>query len=613
VAEPSALTLGPDGSLYIADTNNNRVRRVGPDGIITTVAGTGQCPAFYSNGSDVGEGNPAIQALLCQPSALAMSSDGTLYLGTNERTGGTGAQIGAVRAVLPDGTLVPVTGRGACDVLNNEAQCAGGSAASAGFFSGLEGLSVAPDGSLTIAAPQEAGILTVAPGFPALGLGATYIPSEDGRQIFVFDDTGRQLATLDALTNGTLYTFHYDNQDLLSQIIDGSGDITTIQHDGAGNPTAIIAPGGQRTTLTVDANGYLAGISDPLGNTTQLTATANGLLTSLTTPDGALHQFSYAANGLLTTDQGPDGSSTSLARVDGTDAYTVTVTTALGTATTYVVAQLADGRTQETRLDAGGGRTVITYGLDGSQTAKYPDGSTLAIQQAPDPRWGMMAPVAATVTTTTPGGKTSTITNTRSVVLSTPGDPLSLYALTVTTSLNGAAPTTTTYSAASHTITTVTAAGRSATSTLDGLGRVVSWQPAAGVTPLTYNYDTQGRLVETQEGSQFETYSYDAANNLISTTNAAGQVWQYTYDADGNLTTLTLPGGETYRLGYDADGNQTSLTMPNGAVHTLRYTALDDPAGYIPPGSAPGFGRTYDAEQRLTTSTLPDGRLSTRG
>ena len=38
---PTGVAVGPDGSLYIADTGNHRVRKVGPDGIITTVAGTG--------------------------------------------------------------------------------------------------------------------------------------------------------------------------------------------------------------------------------------------------------------------------------------------------------------------------------------------------------------------------------------------------------------------------------------------------------------------------------------------------------------------------------------------------------------------------------------------
>ncbi|MFY0575511.1 hypothetical protein ACN28S_15110 [Cystobacter fuscus] len=36
-----AVAAGPDGSLYLADANNHRIRRVGPDGIVSTVAGNG--------------------------------------------------------------------------------------------------------------------------------------------------------------------------------------------------------------------------------------------------------------------------------------------------------------------------------------------------------------------------------------------------------------------------------------------------------------------------------------------------------------------------------------------------------------------------------------------
>jgi sugar lactone lactonase YvrE len=72
--EPTALALDQKGRLYIADQSNHRVRRLDLDtGIITTVAGTGE--AGYS-----GDGMPAHEAALSGPSGLAIGADGTLYI-----------------------------------------------------------------------------------------------------------------------------------------------------------------------------------------------------------------------------------------------------------------------------------------------------------------------------------------------------------------------------------------------------------------------------------------------------------------------------------------------------------------------------------------------------
>src|SRR5262249_52112485 len=74
--DPFGVAVGPDGSLYIADTDNNRVRRGGPDGIITTVAGNGD-RAFRGGGG----GGPANAAQLTRPIGVAVGPDGSLYIG----------------------------------------------------------------------------------------------------------------------------------------------------------------------------------------------------------------------------------------------------------------------------------------------------------------------------------------------------------------------------------------------------------------------------------------------------------------------------------------------------------------------------------------------------
>jgi uncharacterized protein (TIGR03437 family) len=70
---PSGLALDPAGNLYIADTNNKRIRKVS-NGIITTVAGNGAL-------GPAGDGGPATSAALSYPYSLAVDTTGNLYIG----------------------------------------------------------------------------------------------------------------------------------------------------------------------------------------------------------------------------------------------------------------------------------------------------------------------------------------------------------------------------------------------------------------------------------------------------------------------------------------------------------------------------------------------------
>ncbi|MDE2716129.1 MAG: hypothetical protein OXI33_03805 [Chloroflexota bacterium] len=73
IALPRDVALDADGSLYIADGANNRIRKVDPDGTISTVAGMGR--ADYS-----GDGGPAHTANLSMPYSIALDREGTLYV-----------------------------------------------------------------------------------------------------------------------------------------------------------------------------------------------------------------------------------------------------------------------------------------------------------------------------------------------------------------------------------------------------------------------------------------------------------------------------------------------------------------------------------------------------
>jgi DNA-binding beta-propeller fold protein YncE len=71
---PTDMAFGPDGTMYIADQGNNCVRRVGSDGVISTLAGTCGEPGFE------GDFGPAGEALLSWPFGVAVDADGNVLI-----------------------------------------------------------------------------------------------------------------------------------------------------------------------------------------------------------------------------------------------------------------------------------------------------------------------------------------------------------------------------------------------------------------------------------------------------------------------------------------------------------------------------------------------------
>ena len=246
---PHGVAVGPDGSLYIADRYNNRIRRVGPDGIITTVAGNGV--AGYG-----GDGGPATQARLNYPMGVAVAPGGILYI--------AGYIEDRIRRVAPNGIITTVAGNGAFGYGGD------GGPATQTSLNRPSAAAVGPDSSLYIADSYNNRIRRVAPPPAGASLGETLIPSDDGQQLYVFDLAGRHLRTLHSLTGAVLYQFTYDSSGRLVAVIDGDGNTTTIERDASGQPTAIVAPFGQRTQLGLNANGYLSNITNPAGETIAL-------------------------------------------------------------------------------------------------------------------------------------------------------------------------------------------------------------------------------------------------------------------------------------------------------------------------------------------------------
>ena len=97
---PDGVAIAPDGDLIVADSHNDRIRRVDkPTGVITTIAGSGE------NGYD-GDARPATEAELNTPSAVAAAPNGDIYIADtlNYRIRMVDAKTGLIHTVAGDGT-----------------------------------------------------------------------------------------------------------------------------------------------------------------------------------------------------------------------------------------------------------------------------------------------------------------------------------------------------------------------------------------------------------------------------------------------------------------------------------------------------------------------------
>jgi RHS repeat-associated protein len=594
LSDPHGVAVGPDGSLYIADTGNNRIRRVTPDGIIDTFAGTGQS-------GFAGDGGPATLAKLSSPEAVAAGPDGSVYV----------TDVNRVRRIGSDGIINTVAGNGTGGAAGD------GGPATQGQLLIPRGVAVGPDGSLFIGDSNNNRVRKVSSPLAGFAITDILVPAEDASEVYHFDASGRHLGTLDPRTGAALYTFAYDAAGRLTTVTDVAANVTTIQRT-AGNPTGVVGPFGQHTTLALDANGYLSSITDPASQATVLGSTADGLLTSLTDPRGGPHTFAYDGLGRLILDQAPAGASTSLNRVDGNQSYTVTRTTALSRISSYEIDRLASGDEQRINTDPSGFATLQLNGVNATDTITDPDGTITSETLGPDPRWGLLAPIATTATIHTPAGKVLTMLTSRTAALTNPNDPLSLSTEAETITVNGNAFTGA-YVAATRTKTDTTPVGRQSTETIDPQGRTVQTR-LAGFEAINRTYDGRGRLATMSEGTGVNTrslgFAYNANGYLQTFTDALSHTQTLSYDLAGRITTHTLTDGSSIQYTYDANGNVTSVTPPGRPVHTFSYTALDLLSAYVPPNVGAGSNQTlfaYNADRQLTLETRPDGKTIAYG
>jgi RHS repeat-associated protein len=432
------------------------------------------------------------------------------------------------------------------------------------------------------------------------------IPSESTAEIYVFDTDGRHLRTLDGLTGAERFTFSHGPDGRLAGVRFIRGDLCRIERDREGSEIRILAPGAAQTSLQLDEAGYLRAVLDPGGGRVEVRHAAGGLLTEVVDPRGNPYRFVYDELGRLASEEHPGGGGSVLRRTTSQTGFTVRRSTATGIELTYSVERLAGGVTRRVNgCCAGGGQVVAVEQPDGQRMITYPDGSTLELEEQPDPRFGQAATILKYLVRRAPSGLSGEAIMSREVEAADLGDTASLRSQTDSLTLNRR-QFVIHVDVADRRVTSTSPEGRTRVTTLDAASMPVASE-ADGFAAAQISRDTLGRIRGISMGGRQTVIDYDDRGRLGSIDVGAGRVARLAFDEADRQVALLSPSSRRRAIGYDASSNVTSITAPSGAVHRFSYGPTNLWTEYQPPGGE-RYKAGYDADGRPALIRLPSGR-----
>ncbi|MBW2539782.1 MAG: hypothetical protein JRE27_09275, partial [Deltaproteobacteria bacterium] len=580
---PLGIALDAVGNLYIADSDNDCIRKVDTAGIITTVAGIGQ------DSGCSGDGGPATQARIAYPAAISVDTAGNLYISDG---------CDRIRKVDTSGIIATVAGIG------TEAYSGDGGPPTLAELNHPHGVAVDAADNLYFVDTYNLRIRRVDfLSFMAGIFADKLVFTEENGIGHIMSSAGRHETTIDLYTGVTLYEFGYDQNNNLIAITDRFGEQIIINRDDGSVPYSITSPDGIITNLTIDANNQLAGITYPDSTYHSFEYTSDGLMTAKVEPEGNRFEHTFDSFGRLTDAADQEGGHWHYTRAayDNGDILTE-VLTAEGNRTSYLDHTYSTGAYTSTITDPTGAETLFAQSADGLTVNKsLPCGMELEFKYDADSEHKFK--YIKEMRQSTPSALQKITLRDKTYQDTNLDDIPDLITKTVT--VNG--KTTTLENNTIQSQKTITSPeGRTVTTLYDPATLLAISVTLPDFFATTYGYDTKGRLTSIDTNTRGTDFTYNVQGFLETITDPKGYTTNYDHDAVGRVTGIGRPDGSYVGFMYDHNGNMIVLTNPSTIDHSFGHNKVNRNNSYQTPLSG-RYSYLYDKDRRLIQTNFPSG------
>lgn len=470
-----------------------------------------------------------------------------------------------------------------------------------------------PDGSVKTFTSSGADLDengNLGPVLDAQGVQSGWVYADRAQQTEFYDLRGR-VTRIDFTRGGQLtYAYASATHDFPSSVTDHFGRVVSFAYDSTYNRiTQVTTPGNAVYQYAYSTAGFLSTVTKPGAavrtyvmdeSAHDASTDSRGHLTGIVDElNNRFATFKYDKYGRAYSTEHAGGSQ-KFTVAYGADGVTNTVTTPAGSTKQFTFASVLGimkatasstacsdggcGQADEGAFDVRGNRTY-RIAEDGSKTCyAFDQTRNLLLRQVQ----GLADNADCTTALASPPGTARVTSIDWHVTFRQPvtiAEPLRVISFTYDTS---------------ERVLSVTETATSDASGAEGTAAVGS----GASRTIAYGYNAVGQVtsISGPKYGEAQSFVYDGAGNLTSSTNAANHVTSYgNHDGDGRPQSMTLPSGASIILQYDARGHLKTFTE-EGETTTLNYNAAGLLSSVLmPSGETLTYG--YDTAQRLTSVT----------